>query len=116
MPIRPASAMVSTPSTGQELNRLIRFGRARGRCETCQRPHGSKGAVPTRWSLVRPGPKTTGATAMGLQCPAPDGEYLDQLRLRGGHSGGQRHLLDHDPSPHHPTQSEKPMPAVPHPA
>jgi len=30
------------PIDWPELSRLIRFGRAKGRCEHCQRPHGAR--------------------------------------------------------------------------
>jgi hypothetical protein len=41
MPIR-ASLRWFYPIEGPQLSRQIRFGRARGRCETCSRRHGTK--------------------------------------------------------------------------
>ncbi|MBP1806911.1 hypothetical protein [Rubellimicrobium aerolatum] len=41
MPIAPENRWLY-PIDWPELSRLIRFGRARGRCERCGRPHGRK--------------------------------------------------------------------------
>ena len=94
MPIRPALRWYY-PIDWPELSRAIRFGRARGRCETCQRPHCTKVlCLPDgRWFDLDENHWRDGH---GRQCPAPYGENLDHLRstrviLAAAH-------LDHDPS------------------
>jgi hypothetical protein len=94
VPIRPGLRWFY-PIDWPELSRAIRFGRARGHCETCQRFHGTKVlCLPDgRWFDRDENHWRDGH---GRQCPAPYGEDLDQLRstrviLAAAH-------LDHDPS------------------
>jgi hypothetical protein len=94
VPIRPALRWYY-PIEWPELSRLIRFGRARGRCEACQRPHGVKVlCLPDgRWF---DSDGTHWRDFHGTQCLAPFGDDLDTLRstrviLAAAH-------LDHDPA------------------
>jgi hypothetical protein len=91
MPIR-ASPRWFYPIDG---SRQIRFGRARGRCETCSRRHGTKVlCLPDgRW-FDRD--ENCWCDGHGNRCIPPWGAALDQLRvtrviLAAAH-------LDHDPS------------------
>ena len=94
MPIRPSLRWLY-PIDWPQLSQVIRFGRARGRCEFCARPHGAK-------VLCVPGGRWFDQDAnrwrdgRGRLCEAPWGADLDQLRttrvvLAAAH-------LDHDPA------------------
>lgn len=83
------------PIDWPQLSQLVRFGRAKGRCEICARPHGAN-------VLCLPGGRWFDAEATqwrdgrGIMCAAPWGVDLDALRgtrvvLAAAH-------LDHDPS------------------
>ena len=94
MPIR-ASLRWFYPIDWPQLSRQIRFGRARGRCETCSRRHGTKVlCLPDgRW-FDRD--ENCWCDGHGNRCIPPRGAALDQLRvtrviLAAAH-------LDHDPS------------------
>jgi len=94
MPIR-ASLRWFYPIDWPQLSRQIRFGRARGRCETCSRRHGTKVlCLPDgRW-FDRD--ENCWCDGHGNRCIPPWGAALDQLRvtrviLAAAH-------LDHDPS------------------
>jgi hypothetical protein len=94
MPIR-ASLRWFYPIDWPQLSRQIRFGRARGRCETCSRRHGTKVlCLPDgRW-FDRD--ENCWCDGHGNRCIPPWGAALDQLRvtrviLATAH-------LDHDPS------------------
>jgi hypothetical protein len=87
------------PIDWPQLSQVIRFGRAKGRCEFCARPHGAK-------VLRVPGGRWFDSDAnrwrdgRGGLCEAPWGVDLDELRstrvvLATAH-------LDHDPGHNHP--------------
>ena len=77
MPIRPSLRWLY-PIDWPQLSRVIRFGRARGRCELCARPHGAKVlCVPGgRWFDQDTNRWRDGR---GRLCEAPWGADLDQL-------------------------------------
>ena len=94
MPIR-ASLRWFYPIDWPQLSREIRFGRARGRCETCSRRHGTEVlCLPDgRW-FDRD--ETCWRDGHGNRCIPPWGSALDRLRvtrviLAAAH-------LDHDPA------------------
>ena len=98
MPIRPALRWLY-PIDWPELSRAIRFGRAKGRCEACGRPHGHLvTCLPDgRWRDAADGGWRDGR---GRRCALPSPGVLDQLRatrivLAAAH-------LDHDPAHNHP--------------
>jgi hypothetical protein len=98
MPIRP-SLRWRYPIDWPQLSQVIRFGRAKGRCEFCARPHGAKVlCVPGgRWF---DGDAVRWRDGRGGLCEAPWGVDLDELRstrvvLATAH-------LDHDPGHNHP--------------
>ncbi len=98
MPIRPGLRWFY-PIDWPELSRVIRFGRAQGRCETCSRPHSRVvTCLPDgRWLDVDIGGWRDGR---GRRSALPSPGVLDQLRatwvvLATAH-------LDHDPSHNHP--------------
>ena len=77
------------PIDWPELSRLIRFGRAKGRCEHCQRPHGRR----------QPAEQAQ---------PHPDERVTEQTRLRGElhpqARGARQHLRDQPV--HHRTERQ----------
>ena len=92
------------PIDWSELSWTIRFGRARGRCETCRRPHRQVvSCLPDgRWldeaAGLGSGPNATGRwrDGRGRRCPLPSPADLAELRttrvvLATAH-------LDHDPA------------------
>lgn len=109
MPIRPDQRWLC-PIDWPELSRLVRFGRAGGRCERCARPHGRE--VPClpdgRWWDKERGCWRDGRGRRARGLPAPERERPAQLVLVGGGAGegdvgrttrvvlASAHL-DHDP-------------------
>lgn len=112
MPIRPEHRWLY-PIDWRELSAMIRFGRAKGRCEHCARPHGQLvhhlgdgrwwDEKRSQWRDDR------GRRVRGL--PAPDAWRSDQLQLMEMASTEPHALtrvvlasahLDHDPSNNHP--------------
>ena len=93
MPIRP-SLRWFYPIDWPQLSAAIRFGRAKGRCERCQRPHG-------RTIQCLPDGQWFDADANhwrdghGRPCAAPRGPQLDALRLTRVVTAAAH--LDHDP-------------------
>jgi hypothetical protein len=97
MPIRPELRWFY-PIDWPELSRAIRFGRARGRCEACGRPHGqSVCCLPDgRWLDAPAGHWRNGN---GRRCARPSPAELATQRttrvvLAAAH-------LDHDPAHNH---------------
>jgi len=94
VPIRPALRWFY-PIDWPQLSRAIRFGRAKGRCETCRRPHGAKIlCLPDgRW-FDREG--NAWRDHCGRSCAAPWGPDLDRLRTTRVVPAAAH--LDHDPA------------------
>ncbi len=97
MPIRPELRWFY-PIDWPELSRAIRFGRAKGRCETCRRPHGQTVSclADGRWRDDETGRWRDGE---GRRCATPSPDALAQARstrvvLAAAH-------LDHDPANNH---------------
>ena len=98
MPIRP-SLRWFYPIDWPQLSAAIRFGRAKGRCETCHRPHGrAVQCLPDgRWFDADGSHWRDGH---GRRCAAPHGPQLDALRLTRVVTAAAH--LDHDPGHDHP--------------
>lgn len=93
MPIRP-SLRWYYPIDWKQLSRLVRFERARGRCQSCHRPHAQivTCLADGRWLDAAAGHWRTGR---GRRCALPSPAELEQHRqtrvvLAAAH-------LDHDP-------------------
>jgi hypothetical protein len=97
MPIRPELRWFY-PIDWTELSRLIRFGRARGRCETCGRPHGTELLCLRNGQWYDP-ELDHWRDGRGRRMPAPAPEQAAQARrtrvvLAAAH-------LDHNPANNH---------------
>jgi hypothetical protein len=97
MPIRPELRWFY-PIDWPELSRVIRFGRAHGRCEACRRPHGQTVAclADGSWHDADAGHWRDGR---GRRCALPSPAALTRSRttrvvLAAAH-------LDHDPAHNH---------------
>jgi hypothetical protein len=111
MPIRPENRFFY-PIDWKELSRVIRFGRAKGCCEGCGRPHGQLVAHlgDGRWWSVQANVWRNGRSRRlklaPLEClPANEPVFITRVFLACAH-------LDHDPSNNEPTN----LKALPHPA
>ena len=98
MPIRPALRWLY-PIDWRQISRAVRFGRARGRCESCGRPHGATlRCLPDgRWQDPHSGAWRDGR---GRRTRTPEAGEMPALRvtrivLAAAH-------LDHDPSNNRP--------------
>jgi hypothetical protein len=97
MPIR-RSLRWYYPIDWKELSRSVRFGRAKGRCETCRRPHGLiVQCLPDgRWLDMAAGHWRNG---QGQPCPLPSVEVISRLRQTRVYLAAAH--LDHDPTHNH---------------
>lgn len=115
MPIRPEHRFFY-PIDWPQLSVLIRFGRARGCCEGCGRPHGRIGLSPRRWPLVgrrcRPVARRLGASDPDLcgsrhpRTGPPDAGRPSRrpsgsrhFEQRGRQPRGLLSAMPHDPRP-----------------
>jgi hypothetical protein len=90
MPIRPALRWFY-PIDWPQISRLVRFGRAGGRCEACRRPHGQTIACVAdgRW---QDGPIWRDSSGRPCPQPAPETPLRStRVILAAAH-------LDHDPT------------------
>lgn len=101
MPIRPQHRWLY-PIDWHELSRLVRFGRAKGRCETCGRPHGAHVVHlgDGRWWDDQHGVWRDGRAEVLASLPAPGHEagaalQVTRVVLATAH-------LNHDPTDNQP--------------